>query len=536
MTTHPSVRHPEQLHLLVYLDLEPADLDKLIEDHIDTGHDVVGIIMKPTDQAAKEIPTRHIRTKVEASNGGHKFAVGNEVVHIGDGVTDGPRGVVLVVATDPLNDDTSWVRLGEGRAPHTTVYGQENGVIQKFIEGREEWIEEVKRQTILPHAMADQLPLFADTRASKERRKTRLKAGTVEGKRNPRTAEVEQLVVSVSLDAATLRKVYKERAPHQAVLSFDTHTTGTTHDEVIDAALSTLSALDTDCFLTLMAIFQMGTDHGGKIVENLAGIARMRGMSDAKISKGGRPMQRIRTHFELASRVEFVFDYGEGREMRHPLLVKTGEARVRGKRKREDGTPRSAGLYSLNPWLFDEQTLKAGRVLFYDPSLLRADPQKDELAVRLLLYVSGRWSRSWIGHRLDREPEKLREVDGVGRHKVGTILDKVGLLEQQQTAIKKEGPAVFRERFGAQMQKLIEGFGGGPLIGGFDLEERDDPLDDLLIVWPTDAVATRLTLARPKSITARDKRDQKTGLPAAPAVVDRASGGGGDRVSGSPTL
>ena len=330
--------------------------------------------------------------------------------------------------------------------------------------------------------------------------------------------------VRVTLDNAT-RSRSQGRKPNDPTMLLPFEATTGPIEHINEMMWATLAGLDTDCLLTAHAIVQECLETDNKATENVSSIARRRGWSEKGLDKRGNSdrtkRQRVRDHLELLFRAEFhITDTRarNGEPMVLTLLVPHGTIPCKGNRR-----GRKARLFGLNPYMWDAW-MKKGREMCFHPSLLHADPVRDDWAVRIALYLSGRWAQGWAG-------DGYYASGGEQRVKVGSVVVSAGLhvskiredgrpAEPQPpivtgtatklSKIRADGrpaePSAFRAKFRAALERLQAWPGSPGHIGAFEIVENSDPREDLLIVSPPAAVAHRLTTSNSKRIASVERK------------------------------
>ena len=90
---------------------------------------------------------------------------------------------------------------------------------------------------------------------------------------------------------------------------------------------------------------------------------------------------------------------------------------------------------------------------------------------------------------------------------MGTVVVSAGLhISKIRKDNRPAEPAAFRTRFRAALERLQAWPGSTGHIGAFEIVEKSDPLEDLLIVRPPAAVAYRLDQDNHRRIAARERR------------------------------
>jgi len=369
--------------------------------------------------------------------------------------------------------------------------------------------------TTAPSALATALTGFLPSKADPKQWAARRQV-EVDRKRD---REAGRLVtrgrVRVQLDNAT-RSRSQKRKPTDPTMLLPFEATIGPAEEMEDMMWSTLSALDTDCLLTTHAIIQEARETDNRIIENVSAIARRRGWSEKGLDKKGPSdrtrRQRVREHIDLLFQAEFHIDDMRGRgEAVVPLLVKLADMKFKGNRR--DG--RMARVFGINPLLW-KAWMEKGRKMCFHPSLLHADPVRDDWAFRIGQYLLTQWAQGWAG-------DGYYATGGEQRVKVGTVVVSAGLhiskireekQEESDDQKKQKGrknyrpaePAAFRTRFRAALERLQAWPGSTGHIGAFEIVEKSDPFEDLLIVRPPAAVAYRLNQDNQRRIAARERR------------------------------
>lgn len=365
--------------------------------------------------------------------------------------------------------------------------------------------------TSAPSRMTAIHPAFRNTSASLERHMEKLQTDvTVEqaplprGRHRKRSDKAPGTIRVQLFHRPVPRSFAKEMGPGRraAMMQLPVSQVEGDTQQVEMKCLEVLVKLRTDCLLTLYAALSMAIENHGFVVDDPRALARRRGWRRSSLDARSRPgaptkRERLREHIELLASIEFVFTdaaHREGQYIAFPMLrpfVRGGE--YVGRRYVPEHV-----VYEFHPLLWHEMT-QAGKAFFYDPAILTGNARRDEWSIRLLWYMSSRWGPSWVSKELDKNGGRLTE-------RLGVLLNGADIEFRRQ--LQAQGKPWLRRAFRRAMDRLMS-WKPESLIGGYRVQQHpDNPLEDRVTFWPTEAVTACYCRARSKAIAARDRRTQ----------------------------
>lgn len=310
------------------------------------------------------------------------------------------------------------------------------------------------------------------------------------------TDESRRYAANLSTSGKSRKTATKIETTVQAILPFDKTATriepNTSGEQVLEelekAHIASLyRSLSPRHLQVHLAIFGEAMRHNGAFLLDKKGkiaLAEKMGIDLKKVKYSGAELKQLEQTLEDLSRFSYVLEIrqeGTG-AMRLDAPILQWEYTAT-KVDEQDEKIEEVKVWRVNDKVREFFEKKRSFALVDDAFFL-LDAKRETWEIQILLYISSRWSKGWLGD------EKLSKVDGRFETTIGSVLHGAGLSLAAFNMIEHDGRPSLRKkvrevfenlrRCGPDRVDAIGGFGISP-----DPKDPDDPLSDRVWIEPS---------------------------------------------------